>query len=225
MSFLDPSLRTAPGVDPSEQASKALEALVIKQLLQSSGVFHGSSSAGSGVRNDLFAEALADAVAQAGGVGLSGQLAEGLAACPALPPVRVGLRSVESLVGGKVTSGFGPRVDPINGEISNHTGIDVTAAEGTEIRAALPGVVRSARERGGYGFAVEVDHGAGVSTLYAHASQLLVHEGDRIAAGTPVALVGHTGRSTGPHLHFEVRVADTPRDPATALKSFAGRAD
>jgi len=225
MSFLDPSLRAAPGVDASEQASKALEALVLKQLLQSSGVFHGSSSAGSGVRSDLFAEALADAVAQAGGVGLATQMAQGLAPCPALSPAHMRMNSIDNLVAGKVTSGFGQRVDPINGQVSNHTGIDLAAAEGTEIRAAFPGVVRSARERGGYGFAVEVDHGAGVSTLYAHASQLLVHEGDKVVAGTPVARVGHTGRSTGPHLHFEVRLAGTPTDPATALKSIAGRAD
>jgi murein DD-endopeptidase MepM/ murein hydrolase activator NlpD len=64
-----------------------------------------------------------------------------------------------------------------------------------------------------------------VSTLYAHASQLLVHQGDKVAAGTPLARVGHTGRSTGPHLHFEVRMAGTPTDPVRGLMSFAGRAD
>jgi murein DD-endopeptidase MepM/ murein hydrolase activator NlpD len=86
-------------------------------------------------------------------------------------------------------------------------------------------VVRRASARGGYGAAVEIDHGAGLTTLYAHASEVLVRAGDTVEPGQAIARVGHTGRATGPHLHFEVRLDGAPVDPARALKKYALRAD
>ncbi|MGC4120550.1 MAG: M23 family metallopeptidase [Myxococcales bacterium] len=204
------------------RAAKAMEAMVVKQLLAASGVFKGNDTPGSSIRSDLFADALADAVAQAGGVGLS----QSLVTSPATPQAgAIPAADPRLLVdgGGRVTSGFGSRIDPIDSHQSQHPGVDVSASEGTPIRAAADGVVRVARARGGYGLSVEIDHGGGVSTLYGHASELLVEEGQPIHQGAPVARVGSTGRSTGPHLHFEVRVKGVPVDPARALKSYRGR--
>ena len=106
-----------------------------------------------------------------------------------------------------VTSEFGNRIDPITGQRRGHTGIDLAVPTGTPIRAALPGTVTvSSYDRGGYGYYVMIDHGNGLTTLYGHCSQLMVSVGRAVEAGTVVAMSGSTGRSTGPHLHFEVRV-------------------
>jgi murein DD-endopeptidase MepM/ murein hydrolase activator NlpD len=115
-----------------------------------------------------------------------------------------------------VTSEFGRRVHPITGDIRMHTGVDLRAAEGVPIRAAAPGVVRNAGPRRGYGNTVEIDHGDGTSTLYAHASALVVKPGQHVQGGETVGLVGHTGVATGPHLHFELRRHGHPVDPMSA---------
>ena len=127
--------------------------------------------------------------------------------------------------GARVTSPFGLRHDPFDGHLTRHAGVDLAGAEGAPIRAASAGVVRRAGELGGYGQAVEIDHGDGVTTLYGHASELLVAEGDRVEAGQTIARVGHTGRATGPHLHFEVRQGGRAVDPSRALKIYGRRAD
>ncbi len=127
--------------------------------------------------------------------------------------------------GSALTSGFGRRIDPLGDGHRHHQGVDLAAAEGSDIAAAADGVVRRAGARGGYGQAVEIDHGGGVTSLYAHASELLVAEGDRVSKGQPIAKVGQTGRSTGPHLHFELRVRDRPVDPIRALKAYGERVE
>jgi murein DD-endopeptidase MepM/ murein hydrolase activator NlpD len=124
-----------------------------------------------------------------------------------------------------VSSGFGVRHDPLNGSQRFHTGIDVAAQEGSPVLAAAPGIVLRAGRRGGYGNAVEIDNGSGISTLYGHALALKVKEGDSVKAGEPVALVGHTGRATGSHLHFEVRKDGKPIDPNSTLNRWGERAD
>ncbi len=116
-------------------------------------------------------------------------------------------------VNGQVTSAYGYRPDPITGEVTFHTGIDVAAAEGTPIVAALAGTVLSVEEDESYGRTVEIDHGQGVVTLYAHAKEVLVSVGDTVKQGDTVATVGMTGRATTPHCHFEVIVAGQPVDP------------
>ena len=115
-----------------------------------------------------------------------------------------------------VTSEFGTRIHPLTGDRRMHTGVDLRAAEGVPIRAAAAGVVRTAGPRGGYGNAVEIDHLDGTSTLYAHASSLVVKPGQRVERGEAVGLVGHTGQATGPHLHFELRRHGVPVDPLSA---------
>jgi len=113
-----------------------------------------------------------------------------------------------------VTSEFGNRRDPFTGERRGHTGIDLAVPKGTSIRAALLGkVTRSKYDAGGYGYYVMIDHGGGLATLYAHCSQLLVQTGQTVSAGDIIALSGSTGRSTGPHLHLEVRVNGVRTDP------------
>lgn len=105
----------------------------------------------------------------------------------------------------RVTSDFGERIHPVTGQLSFHGGIDIGAASGSSIEAADGGSVIWADYKGTYGNCVMIDHGGGLVTLYAHASSLAVSEGDQVFQGQTIAYVGSTGRSTGPHLHFEVR--------------------
>ena len=112
-------------------------------------------------------------------------------------------------VAGTITSQFGHRVDPITGEVSSHTGTDIACAEGTPILAAADGTVTVANGidswGGSYGYYVQIDHGGGLETLYAHCSSICVTTGQQVQAGQVIGYVGHTGRATGSHLHFEVR--------------------
>lgn len=118
---------------------------------------------------------------------------------------------------GEITSPFGWRVHPIFGTQRLHTGIDIGADYGDSIRAADGGIVIHSDWMGGYGNTVIIDHGNGISTLYAHNSQLLVSEGQTVAKGQAVARCGSTGYSTGPHLHFEVRQNGSPVNPLNYL--------
>jgi murein DD-endopeptidase MepM/ murein hydrolase activator NlpD len=124
-------------------------------------------------------------------------------------------------VDGPVGSGFGFRTDPITGRGALHMGLDFPADVGTAIVAAAGGVVRNTESHAAYGQMVDIDHGNGLVTRYAHASKLLVKNGDLVKRGQTVAQVGNSGRSTGPHLHFEVLVDGVPQNPARFL---AGRA-
>jgi len=117
------------------------------------------------------------------------------------------------IAGGRVGSGFGMRFHPILKRNRMHTGVDIGARSGTPIRAAGPGVVISASYRGGYGNCVVIDHGGGLSTLYAHCSRVFVRAGQKVDRGQKIAAVGSTGLSTGPHLHFETRINGRPVNP------------
>ena len=113
-------------------------------------------------------------------------------------------------VAGTITSQFGHRVDPITGEVSSHTGTDIACAEGTPILAAADGTVTVANSLdswgGSYGYYIQIDHGGGLETLYAHCSSICVTTGQQVQAGEVIGYVGHTGRVTGNHLHLEVRI-------------------
>ncbi|MDP1830385.1 MAG: M23 family metallopeptidase [Archangium sp.] len=194
--------------------AQLLESFIIKQLLKTSGVFKGTEAAGSSLTADMFADTLSEAIAGGGGFGLEKLVR------PLPDPLPPGEREAPA-----VTSAFGARIDPINGQLSRHTGVDLAAAEGTPIPAAMDGVVIAAGERGGYGNAIEVAHPDGTSTLYAHASGVAVHPGDRVGAGDVLGWIGQTGRTTGPHLHLEVRKAGQFLDPGQALKAYRLRAD
>lgn len=118
----------------------------------------------------------------------------------------------------RVTSNFGTRNDPFTGKPKKHRGIDFAGKIGTELMAVAPGRVVSAGERVGYGTTVEIDHGLGFTTLYAHLSQITVARGDWVRPGTVIGLAGSTGRSTGPHLHYEIRYKGVPFDPSKFVK-------
>ncbi len=113
-------------------------------------------------------------------------------------------------VAGTITSQFGHRVDPITGEVSSHTGTDIACAEGTPILAAADGIVTVANGLdswgGSYGYYIQIDHGGGLETLYAHCSSICVTTGQQVQAGQVIGYVGHTGRVTGSHLHLEVKI-------------------
>ena len=119
--------------------------------------------------------------------------------------------------GAAITSGFGPRLHPILGTVRMHTGVDFEASQGTPIRASADGTVVTAADCGGYGNCTILDHGNALATLYAHQSSIAVKEGQTVRRGQVIGAVGSTGLSTGPHLHFEVRVAGTPVDPLPYL--------
>jgi murein DD-endopeptidase MepM/ murein hydrolase activator NlpD len=130
---------------------------------------------------------------------------------PTQPPVKPG----------HVGSSFGWRIDPFTGRSALHTGLDFEAVAGTSILAAAGGVVVTQERHPAYGNMVEIDHGNGLVTRYAHASKVFVRKGDLIKRGQKIAEVGTTGRSTGPHLHFEVLVQGVPQNPQKFLA--AGR--
>ena len=119
-------------------------------------------------------------------------------------------------VAGTITSQFGYRVDPITGEVSSHTGTDIACAEGTPILAAADGTVTVANGLdswgGSYGYYIQIDHGGGLETLYAHCSRICVTTGQQVQAGQVIGYVGHTGRATGSHLHLEVHVNGSRAD-------------
>ncbi len=117
------------------------------------------------------------------------------------------------------SSSFGWRLDPFNGSKAFHEGLDFTAATGTAIYAAAGGIVSTAEQTPDYGKIVKIDHGSGLETRYAHASKLLVSVGQRVAKGQIIAEVGSTGRSTGPHLHYEIRLNGNPLDPKKYLSA------
>lgn len=118
-----------------------------------------------------------------------------------------------------ITSSFGTRLDPFTRGLAMHSGIDFRAATGTAVRATAPGKVIEAGYNGGYGRMVEIDHGNGLSTRYAHLQSIQVSEGDVIRAGQVLGTVGSTGRSTGPHLHYEIRIDDDATDPMRFLRA------
>jgi murein DD-endopeptidase MepM/ murein hydrolase activator NlpD len=126
-------------------------------------------------------------------------------------------------VQGIVTSSFGSRLDPFKGEGAFHTGIDIATNQGDAVRAPADGIVLKAGMGTGYGREVVVDHGHGVETLYAHLSGFAVIEGQDVHRGDILGYVGSSGHSTGPHLHYEVRIHDTPVNPSKYLPGATSR--
>lgn len=121
-------------------------------------------------------------------------------------------------VTGTITSPFGMRPNPFGGGAEFHQGLDIAAPMGTTVTAAASGVVLSAGWYGGYGNYILIDHGGGMSTGYGHLSQIFVSSGQQVQKGQAIGAVGSTGMSTGPHLHFEVRIGGKPTDPAAYLR-------
>ncbi len=191
-----------------------------KLLLSKDGVFHtvksGETVASISARYGVAEEAVREAN------GLRGELTPGQILW--IPhPTTVPLPSSGTdprfvwPVRGTLSSPFGPRIHPIYGVPSFHTGIDLAVSEGTPVLAARAGTVTFSGWEDGFGLLVVIDHGDGYETYYGHLSKLLVTAGQRVSVGETVALSGTTGISTGPHLHFEVRYYGSPVDPRPLL--------
>ncbi len=224
------------------EAARQFESVFVHQLFKSMRATvpkGGMADAGFGgeVFTDMLDAEYARSVSNTGQLGLADIIARELGAPDAEGTVvhglqsggaRRGLRAYQAQaaatwqlpVQGRVSSPFGERVHPISGDTRHHHGLDIAAPAGTPIRAARAGTVTFAGERGGYGNLVEIDHGDGTRSRYAHASTLLVEAGQAVRKGELIAEVGSTGNSTGPHLHFEVRRGDEPIDPGPL---FGGR--
>jgi murein DD-endopeptidase MepM/ murein hydrolase activator NlpD len=116
-------------------------------------------------------------------------------------------------VQGWLMRGYGYHTDPFTQKVKMHEGLDIAAPIGTPIVAPSDGTVKFTGEKSGYGLMLEIDHGYGFSTIYAHCQRIKVNQGDKVARGDTIAYVGNTGKSTGPHLHYEVHVSQTPANP------------
>ncbi len=140
---------------------------------------------------------------------LDGPVASGVIAIPSVHPV-------DSL---SFTSNFGVRSDPFTHHAHMHAGVDIPGPVGTPVYATADGIVAEAERRGGYGNLVDIDHGKGIETRYGHLSRILVTANQRVKRGQLIALMGSTGRSTGSHLHYEVRIDGKAVNPAPFLTS------
>jgi len=156
------------------------------------------------------------------GTGFDARLHRAEQALGALSQIKQAARGIpfeRPVAGASISSDFGPRLDPFLGRMAMHTGTDFRAPRGTAIRAPGPGTVVFAGRNGGYGKSVELRHPGGIVTRYAHMSRILVKEGETVSALQTIGKVGSTGRSTGPHLHYEVRIDDRPEDPGRFLRA------
>ena len=158
---------------------------------------------------DIGAEREAEAAEQARAAAAATLLAAEAAATLSIPSL--GKRQL--FAAGSITGGFGLRRHPISGDIRPHSGVDVAAPVGTPILATADGKVKTAAWQGTYGLLVSIDHSKGVQTRYAHMAALNVIAGQRVRRGDVIGFVGSTGRSTGPHLHYEMRIKGQAIDP------------
>jgi murein DD-endopeptidase MepM/ murein hydrolase activator NlpD len=229
------------------QFESMLLSQMLKQMKDSMAPTDDSEGLGGSVFGDTINNELGMALTKAGGVGLAESLLKGLSrideqpgqseveAAMAAVPATANMPTPLSSGGGNPSSGgnpsglpvssdFGWRNDPIHGQQRFHAGLDLKVAYGQEVRAASGGVVKFAGEQAGYGTTVVVDHGDGLETRYAHLSSTEVRAGSVVSAGQPIARSGNSGRSTGAHLHFEVRQDGQPIDP-DRVTGFAPVAD
>lgn len=225
----------APQAPPSDarEAAEQAEALFVRMLLKEvrrsmpeDGLF---SSREMSTFQDMFDERVADQIAQSGQLGLADAIEQSITG--QAPTRSAALHAYDRAAGhahahdhvhgtpveGTLTSDFGHRHHPILHRRMMHYGVDIGAPAGTPIRALRDGVVTRSERMGTYGNVVFVDHGDGLQTRYAHARTLLVKPGERVQQGQTLATVGSTGRSTGPHLHFEVRQDGEAIDPTAFL--------
>ena len=230
--------RAGTPADASPEKLKALaaqfESMLVGQMLKEmrSSMFDEGGESGKAMAplaDSLFAE-LSLALSRAGGLGLSEAMVSPLArqAAPmaqtALTASAAGIGAMAPSIAGPVSSAFGWRKDPINQELKFHKGLDIALPEGHEIPALRAGKVVFAGEQGSYGKTVVLDHGGGMTTRYAHLSEINVKTGESVTAGQVFARVGSTGRATGAHLHVEVLEDGKHVNPEEKLATFtAGR--
>ncbi|AXC10811.1 Membrane protein [Acidisarcina polymorpha] len=174
--------------------------------------YHQSLDQFYALRNNALSGRLAAGFGSHGLSGASSWL--GMINAPSLWPVE-----------GRVTSSFGEREDPFNGEGAFHAGIDISAAFGEPIHATADGMVETAAMTNGYGREVVIDHGHGIKTIYGHMSGFAVTSGDQVRRGQVIGYIGLSGRSTGPHVHYEVRIQNIPVNPHKYLRTTMDQFD
>ena len=207
--------RQAAASDDPEVVGRQLEGMFVEMMLKEmrkampeGGLFGGSEM---GMFTELLDRELAQRLSDGPGLGIARQLAGvGARLRPVKDPVRAARLPLRGMT---KTSGFGWRRDPFTGHESHHGGLDLAAPRGTAIHPVRGGVVTRVGEAGGLGRIVTIDHGDGVEITYAHCDSLKARLGQRVEAGDVIATVGSSGRSTGPHLHLELRVDGKVRDP------------
>jgi murein DD-endopeptidase MepM/ murein hydrolase activator NlpD len=145
----------------------------------------------------------------------------GMRLLPATQLSTLGIAPTLWPVVGHITGVFGERLDPFSGEGAFHSGLDIASHYGDAVRATADGVAETVEQRAGYGRLVIIDHGFGVTTWYGHLSGFNVQAGMRVKAGDVIGYEGDSGRSTGPHLHYEVRIYNTPVNPWRYLRSVS----
>ena len=144
---------------------------------------------------------------------------DGTRLLPAVELTNLGIAPSLWPVMGQITGHFGERLDPFSGEGAFHAGLDIASHYGDSVRATADGIVEEADEHAGYGRLIVIDHGFGVATWYGHLSGFNVQPGMHVKAGDVIGYEGDSGRSTGPHLHYEVRIYNTPVNPWRYLRS------
>ncbi len=203
-------------------AAREFESFVIEYMFKAmeetverNDMFGGGHA--EAISRSMLYEEYAKSAAQAGGLGLADAIKDQLIPADNVP----GLSTADfrSPMEGVMSSDFGYRADPFSGKRSFHSGIDIARPDGTAIRSAAAGKVTFSGVRGDLGNIVEIDHGQGYTTCYAHNSENRVRPGETVRQGQVIALVGMTGRATGPHLHFEIRRDGVAIDPEIFLGS------
>ncbi len=218
----------------AEDAGAAFEGYMIEMMVREmrktipEGIFSGNAME---MFSGMLDQELAKRIGEGGGLGLGSLIAHDVIHGSDAPPVAPrslpvsgprrggsgGLSGARLPLAGRISSRFGHRSDPIHGERKMHRGLDIAAPRGTDIRPVKGGEVVFAGERGGFGNAVIIDHGDGWQSLYAHCDRLDVRPGQRVGPEEIIGAVGSTGRSTGPHLHLDIRRDGEVVDPASAL--------
>ncbi|NOZ87041.1 MAG: peptidoglycan DD-metalloendopeptidase family protein [Deltaproteobacteria bacterium] len=202
--------RTTLGNPGMEHAAKEFEALVWRQMLKVMMKTIPSGGMTKGPYGNLIEDELSRALAENGGLKIADTIIDSL---DKLDPDR---SSLILPVTGRITSSFGERIDPFTKLPAFHPGIDIAAPCGTPVSASSSGTVSFAGNGNGYGNLIMITDNQGRHILYGHLEEIDVKAGDKITQGQIIGSVGNTGRSTGPHLHFEVRAKDGPIDPFTA---------
>jgi murein DD-endopeptidase MepM/ murein hydrolase activator NlpD len=217
----EPSLEELRG-KPVAEVAREFEAMLVAQMIGAmrrtvgeSGLLEASPE--RRVLDGFFDLELARSVLSGLDLGLARQLGAQLHEAQVPAPAATSAGLLPPVPGAEVSSGYGERLDPLTGEAAFHAGIDLAAPEGTPVRAAAAGAVVYSGARGAAGRMVEIEHGDGSRTRYAHLGRLHVAVGDAVAAGEVVGEVGTSGRTTGPHLHFAVESRGRAVDPELVL--------
>jgi murein DD-endopeptidase MepM/ murein hydrolase activator NlpD len=220
------ALRASAGADQAQKQKAAQEfaSLLIFETLKAmrATIPQGGLFEENPLQRDIYTSLidmeLSKTIAKGSGLGLTKMVEKALDSAAPAPDKSAALSAP---IKGLVSSKFGVRADPLNGEERLHKGVDIAAPDGSPIRAAAAGKVVYSAWSEGYGNLIAIDHGDGLVTRYAHNAANLVSAGQQVQAGQTIGLVGSTGRSTAPHLHFEVLRRGKALDPLAALGARA----